>query len=219
MCTSSPSTPANVHFSYLLSMPRLQGQLNIHEGSATSHSPEQVKTLQSSGSSRYSTLPTRQQQRLQICLTQGRSSHICSQKLSRMQKGWVVRKAGKEEAPLTYLLDYRHLLPFPQVVHWGKRKQNCTIEISSGAPLYLFCIAWLFSRMWFTKVHQIKSDSPSLFLFLTFLNHFFQNVHVVFLGNATQWRQLRLCYQLQQLWVKIEVTSLRAQRYLSNLNS
>lgn len=139
--------------------------------------------------------------------------------LSRMQKGWQWAKLGKEESPLRYLPDYRNSFPSHQVLHWGKRKQNCTTEINIGAPLHPFCIAWLLLRMWFTKVHQIKSDYPSPFPFLTFLNHFFQNVHVVFLGNATQWRQLRLCYQLQQLWIKIEVASLRAQRYLSNLDS
>lgn len=54
---------------------------------------------------------------------------------------------------------------------------------------------------------------------LTFQNHFFQNVHEVLLGNATQGCELWLCYQFQQLWIKIEVARLRIQRYFfpSNL--
>lgn len=52
---------------------------------------------------------------------------------------------------------------------------------------------------------------------LTFQYHFFQNVHEVLLGNATQGCELWLCYQFQQLWVKIEVARLRIQRYFSPL--
>lgn len=52
---------------------------------------------------------------------------------------------------------------------------------------------------------------------LTFQYHFFQNVHEVLLGNATQGCELWLRYQFQQLWIKIEVARLRLQRYFSPL--
>ena len=52
---------------------------------------------------------------------------------------------------------------------------------------------------------------------LTFQYYFFQNVHEVLLGNATQGCELWLRYQFQQLWIKIEVARLRLQRYFSPL--
>lgn len=115
-------------------------------------------------------------------------------------------------------------IPSPPTLQSPLSVREGTTELQKAevvSPLPPPCIAysWGCGSCW---VHQIKSNSsssPSVFPFLTFLHHFFQNVHVVFLGNATQWRQLRLCYQLQQLWIKIEVASLREQRYLSNLNS
>lgn len=51
---------------------------------------------------------------------------------------------------------------------------------------------------------------------LTFQYHFFQNVHEVLLGNATQGCELWLCYQFQQLWIKIEVARLRIEIFFSS---
>lgn len=48
-------------------------------------------------------------------------------------------------------------------------------------------------------------------LFFTFLHYFFQDIHVVFLGDSTQRRQLGLGYQLQQLWIKISPSTLEGK--------
>lgn len=68
-----------------------------------------------------------------------------------------------------------------------------------------------------SRPHAIKRGESEREL--TFQNHFFQNVHEVLLGNATQGCELWLCYQFQQLWIKIEVARLRIQRYFSLLIS
>lgn len=68
-----------------------------------------------------------------------------------------------------------------------------------------------------SRPHAIKRGESEREL--TFQNHFFQNVHEVLLGNATQGCELWLCYQFQQLWIKIEVARLRIQRYFSPLIS
>lgn len=104
MCTSSTSTPANVHFSLCIITAAVNAQASgtakhpwgKYHISTTIHSSEEVKTpLQSSGSSRYSTLPTRRQQRLQICLAESRSSQIlCSQKQDSVGCRWD----GSEES-------------------------------------------------------------------------------------------------------------------------